>query len=418
MGVAENLANIGIVLANEGKYAEAMEKHKESLAIQEKLVGKEHLSVAANLANIGIVLCDQGRYAESMERHAESLSIQERSVGRDHMGVAENLSSVGRVLSFQGKYDEALERYEESLAIQTRLVGREHTGSLIAICCIGDVKFMQGRYGDSLRMYAEAESWQRRLCDQAGAFSVVLQRFSLSLEAMERQLHQDTAASPGVKCTGKESRLDKASERAKGKQLEERRGLNSKEHSELEVFQECAPHASNDSMRLQRGRCTGRMCTPDMSMLWQTWSLSYGQAVRAAVSRHMARCGTLESSLLSGIMHSHLPNVSHRDPKTESRVNLSPNRFINARPQTFFRLLPTHILAQSIQYLSVRILFFFEASVWTVGTPFNIRLLCSAIKIKAGDRSTQYQCRGACTGREAFTAESHCGDCQSDSQTE
>eukprot|EP00961_Rhodomonas_salina_P281535 3804040-Rhodomonas_salina.1 len=79
------------------------------------------MQVAASLMNIGIVLHNQGKYSKALSKCEESLAIKERLVGREHMGVALSLSSIGFVLCGQGKYSEALAKYEESLAIQERL---------------------------------------------------------------------------------------------------------------------------------------------------------------------------------------------------------------------------------------------------------------------------------------------------------
>lgn len=156
--------------------------------------------------------------------------------------------------------------------------------------------------------------------------------------------------------------------------------------SELDVFTVRAAHAAEDSMRVQRGRGRGRTSRPDRSVLWQAWSvLSSGQATRASVSQHIQRRGTLQSTLFlfTAISHSHLPNVSHRDPEPGSRVNhrqappdrfhpiqstiarlqvptdastLDPKGFSDNSPPTCFR----RVHSESVCFSSNRF-FFFEA---------------------------------------------------------
>lgn len=156
MHITVPLSHIGTVLRKQGKYSEALARFEESLAIEEKLLGREHMDVAASLASIGMVDGDQGMHSKALEKHKECLLIEQKLVGRVHMSVAESLSNIGTVLYCLGKLSEALVKYEESLAIKETLVGREHTSVAAALLNIANVLQDQCMHEEALTEYEES----------------------------------------------------------------------------------------------------------------------------------------------------------------------------------------------------------------------------------------------------------------------
>ena len=63
--VATLLNNLGQVAKVQGRYAEAEPLIRRSLAIREKVLGREHPDVARSLNNLADLYERQGRYAEA-----------------------------------------------------------------------------------------------------------------------------------------------------------------------------------------------------------------------------------------------------------------------------------------------------------------------------------------------------------------
>ena len=93
--MAASYSGLGIVYNSLGKYQEAIEMHKKSLAIKTGILGGDsHLDVAMSLMNVGNVLKAMGKYEEVLVQHRKFLGIQIRVVG-DHLDVAKSDGNIG-----------------------------------------------------------------------------------------------------------------------------------------------------------------------------------------------------------------------------------------------------------------------------------------------------------------------------------
>ena len=102
--VALSLNNLAALYDSQGKYAEAEPLHKRSLAIKEKVLGKEHPDVAlfggqevlkrVDLNNLAALYDSQGKYAEAEPLHKRSLAIREKVLGKEHPDVALSLNNL------------------------------------------------------------------------------------------------------------------------------------------------------------------------------------------------------------------------------------------------------------------------------------------------------------------------------------
>ena len=107
LGRAEALDRQVEDLYGKGKYAEATPLARESLALREKALGKDHPDVALSLNNLALLLQDQGAYAEARPLHDRALAIREKALGMDHPDVAPSLHNLASLLCAQGAYAEA-----------------------------------------------------------------------------------------------------------------------------------------------------------------------------------------------------------------------------------------------------------------------------------------------------------------------
>ena len=75
------------VLSRQEKYGEAEGLLRESLAIVEKVLGREHPSLCPTLANLAIVAAYQGRVREGVPLVERALVIGRAKLGDDHPDV-------------------------------------------------------------------------------------------------------------------------------------------------------------------------------------------------------------------------------------------------------------------------------------------------------------------------------------------
>jgi ankyrin repeat protein/Tfp pilus assembly protein PilF len=154
--VATIYNNIGTVLADQGKYDEALILYNKTCDIQLKVLGKMHPHVAGDYNNIGASLKAQGKYDESLTSHKKALDILLNVLGEEHPHVAISYHNIGRVLEAQEKYDEALIFYNKALDIQLKVLGEMHPDVAASYNSIGLALHSQEKYDEALISHNKA----------------------------------------------------------------------------------------------------------------------------------------------------------------------------------------------------------------------------------------------------------------------
>ena len=109
------LNNEVMQLYQAGKYPEAAELAKQSLALAEQKLGAEHPELAQPLYNLGLVYAAQARYGEAEQLYRRSLVIRENALGPEHADVAQSLIALGGLYRIQGRLADAepLSRHDD-----------------------------------------------------------------------------------------------------------------------------------------------------------------------------------------------------------------------------------------------------------------------------------------------------------------
>jgi tetratricopeptide (TPR) repeat protein len=118
---ADFLLNIGIILAEQNKVDEAMEKYVSALRIFEK--AKLDTRSAMCHYNIGTVLTKQGKLDEALDHARKSLAIMRSKLPHDHADCGETHMLIGNILNRGGKFAEALDEFESALRIRKNVFG-------------------------------------------------------------------------------------------------------------------------------------------------------------------------------------------------------------------------------------------------------------------------------------------------------
>ena len=142
--VATDRQNLTLALRNLGRYDEALEQARASLAIVERILGPQHPDLSRALFTLGTTLYHMAHYEEAESVLRRGVSVARASLG-DHPTTATALNNLGLVLMDWHGLDEAEQVYGEALRISTAQLGPRHNGTLIMASNLGYVHGRQGK---------------------------------------------------------------------------------------------------------------------------------------------------------------------------------------------------------------------------------------------------------------------------------
>jgi tetratricopeptide (TPR) repeat protein len=157
------LANLAVVLSDQGKLAEAESMSREALAMGRKLLGNEYPNVADSLNNLVLVLIKESKLAEAEPLQREALAMDRKLLGNEHPSVARSLNNLALVLENQGKLPEAEAMDRETLAMNRKLLGNEHPAVATSLHNLAVVLYKQGKLPEAEPIYREALAMDRKL---------------------------------------------------------------------------------------------------------------------------------------------------------------------------------------------------------------------------------------------------------------
>jgi len=142
--VATDRQNLTLALRNLGRYDEALEQARASVAIDEQILGPQHPDLSRALFTLGTTLYHMAHYEEAETVLRRGVSVARASLG-DHPTTATALNNLGLVLMDWHGLDEAERVYSEALRIATAQLGPRHNGTLIMASNLGYVHGRQGK---------------------------------------------------------------------------------------------------------------------------------------------------------------------------------------------------------------------------------------------------------------------------------
>ena len=150
-----SMNNLALVLNRQGKYEEAEEIHRQTLALRETVLGKEHPNTLGSMNNLALVLNRQGKYEEAEEIHRQTLALKETVLGKEHPDTLTSMNNLALVLNRQGKYEEAEEIYRQTLVLMETVLGKEHPDTLGSMNNLANVLDSQGKYEEAEEMHRQ-----------------------------------------------------------------------------------------------------------------------------------------------------------------------------------------------------------------------------------------------------------------------
>jgi len=112
--------------SGQGKYAEAEQMHRETLALRDRVLGKEHPDTLTSMNNLANTLSSQGKYAEAEQMHQETLVLREKVLGKEHPNTLESVYWLAYLLQLQHRYWVTLSLYERACTGYQITLGPDH----------------------------------------------------------------------------------------------------------------------------------------------------------------------------------------------------------------------------------------------------------------------------------------------------
>jgi CHAT domain-containing protein/tetratricopeptide (TPR) repeat protein len=155
---ASILYTMGSIYSRQGRYPEAIDAYKESIAIKRK-IGAGEVSEARTIDSIGDIYRLQGDYANALALYEQTLDVYVRN--HDRNGQATTLNGIAIVYDNRGQHTEALNYYQQALTLAEQL-GRQSLQNSIQFN-LGGFPGLTGNFQSVLDTYYDVLEVERRL---------------------------------------------------------------------------------------------------------------------------------------------------------------------------------------------------------------------------------------------------------------
>jgi tetratricopeptide (TPR) repeat protein len=159
---AAALTRLGNFLDTQSRFTDAIDFHKQSLAITREI--GDRYGEANSLGNLGIAYNSIGQYQQAIDFYEQSLAIQ-REIG-DRYGEAASLGNLGNAYYSIGQYQQAIDFHEQSLAIKREIGDRN--GEAISLIGLGNAYYSIGQYQQAIDFYEQSLAIQREIGNRYG----------------------------------------------------------------------------------------------------------------------------------------------------------------------------------------------------------------------------------------------------------
>ena len=128
------------------------------LAIQERILGPDHLFTAGTLRNLALVYDALGLREESIATHRDSLERAKKALGQDHVEIARGLNDLAIALWQNGERQEAESAMRKSASMKERLLGSDNSDFARTLGNLGKMLHEKEDYDDAESVLLRARS--------------------------------------------------------------------------------------------------------------------------------------------------------------------------------------------------------------------------------------------------------------------
>ena len=154
---ADRLETVSIIFWKLSRNDEALAALQRALALYQKRLGPDHISVARALDGIATAYMDQGKLEDGYDLDRQALAIAEKALGANHPSLTIFLNNMGNGLLFVGRYEEAVVMLRRALDIAEKTLGRDHPGTIAPLDTLGEVLTSLGQYDEAVVNFGRAK---------------------------------------------------------------------------------------------------------------------------------------------------------------------------------------------------------------------------------------------------------------------
>jgi tetratricopeptide (TPR) repeat protein len=183
------LADLGARHIGSGRYVDAEALFKESLAIQERILGPDHTDVAVALNFLSEIYYRQERYREAELPCRRALEIRQKALGPHHADVAFSLNNLGEIHRATNRYVSAARLFKQALAIFEMAPAHQPVHTASVLNNLAALYVTTGYFDEAAALYTKALEIARKT--EAGFPQLAAVLNNLAISAMERNKHRE-----------------------------------------------------------------------------------------------------------------------------------------------------------------------------------------------------------------------------------
>ena len=157
------ITSLAELLRVQGRLDEAEMLHRDALAAARRIHGSTHPLIGSCLNNLGLVLQDKEDLEAAEMVLREALEHDRRLFIADHPGLASRMNNLAALLKTMERYDEAETLHRQALAIRRTAFGEDHPEVAGSLNNLSVLLMAQGEYDEAEQLQREALAIVRNL---------------------------------------------------------------------------------------------------------------------------------------------------------------------------------------------------------------------------------------------------------------
>ena len=207
------------VYEKQGKYSEAEPLYQRVLAIDEKVLGKDHGAIINDLDNLAVTYIKQKKYKEAEELFTKAVALDEKTYGKDHPKTAADLSYLVLLYDIEGNPKKAEEYARRALSINEKAFGADHPLVASNYHSLALLSSRQGKHEEAEKLLIKAQDiWRKTSAINDPKLAASLKNTAMLQKVFEAQFIE---GEPDKSVKFPEAAFEKSKELRAAKQFKE-----------------------------------------------------------------------------------------------------------------------------------------------------------------------------------------------------
>ncbi|PWW01457.1 CHAT domain-containing protein [Hoeflea marina] len=160
--VANNLANLAIVISDRGEPERGEQLLTRAVAIYEAIARPNDPAISSALDSLAAIRANRDDIAGAEQLYRRIIDIKTTAYGSDHVGVAKAEHNFARMLTGVGRFEEAEPLYRHANSVIRARMGTDHPDYGQALVGLAFLRKKQGDHTESESLYREARDIYQR----------------------------------------------------------------------------------------------------------------------------------------------------------------------------------------------------------------------------------------------------------------